>query len=131
MMSNHVQLANHIQVSVDPIQGGVVEHWSNSTVVLGCAGVLDMITAPDLERRIASALEKRPTSLIVDLTQVTFLASHGMNVLVATHRRCADGAEFAVVADGHVTRRPMQLIGLTEILTVHPTLDDALGKVAA
>ncbi|MET0898456.1 MAG: STAS domain-containing protein [Mycobacterium sp.] len=130
-MSNQAQLSNHIQAALDHTQCTVVEHWSNNTVILGCAGVLDMVTAPELERRIAIALEKRPTSLIVDLTHVDFLASHGMNVLVTAHRQCSAGTEFAVVADGHVTRRPMQLIGLTDILTMHATLDDALGKVAA
>lgn len=130
-MSNQVQLSNPIQVAIDHAQCNVVEHWTNTTVILGCAGVLDMVTAPELERRVEIALEKHPTSLIVDLTHVEFLASHGMNVLVATQRRCPAGTEFAVVADGHVTMRPMQLIGLTELLTVHATLDDALGKVAA
>lgn len=128
---NQIQMSNVIHASTDDAACKVVEHWSNTTVIVGFAGVLDMVTAPELERRIALALAKQPTLMIVDLTQVNFLASHGMNVLVATHRRCAGTTEFAVVADGHVTRRPMQLIGLTDILTVHATLDDALGTVAA
>ena len=124
-------MSNQTQAIVDGPPCTIGELWSNTTVVLGCTGVLDMVTAPELEQRIESALEKRPTLLIVDLTQVEFLASHGMNVLVATERRCSGNTAFAVVADGHVTRRPMQLIGLTEILAVHATLEDALGKVAA
>ena len=128
---NQIQLSNVIQAPTDHAECTVVEEWSNTTVIVSFAGVLDMLSAPELERRIAGALEKRPTSMIVDLTQVNFLASHGMNVLVATHRRCSGTTEFAVVADGHVTRRPMQLIGLTDILTVHATLGDALGTVAA
>ena len=130
-MLNQMQMPNQFHTPTDDAESNVVERWSDTTVIIGFAGVLDMLTAPELERRIAIALEKRPTSMIVDLTHVDFLASHGMNVLVATHRRCSGTTDFAVVADGHVTRRPMQLIGLTDILTVHATLDDALGTVAA
>lgn len=130
-MLNQSLILNQDQAITDGTECSVVEHWSDTTVIIGVAGVLDMLTAPELERRIASALEKRPTSMIVDLTHVDFLASHGMNVLVATHRLCSGTTEFAVVADGHVTRRPMQLIGLTDIFAVRGTLTDALGTVAA
>lgn len=121
-------MSNQIQAVVDPIECTVDENWTTSgSVILSCAGVLDMVTAPELERRIALALDKQPNSMIVDLSLVEFLASHGMNVLVGAHRLCTPTTEFAVVADGHVTRRPMELIGLTEIFTVHATLDEALG----
>ncbi|CAN5504610.1 STAS domain-containing protein [soil metagenome] len=124
-------MSNQIQAIIDRPECNIVESWTTSaTVILNCAGVLDMLTAPELERRVALALEKQPTSIVVDLTQVDFLASHGMNVLVAAHRLCGSTTEFAVVADGHVTRRPMELIGLTDIFTVHATLDEALGVQA-
>lgn len=107
------------------------EQWTDTTVVIGCAGVIDMATGPELERKIESALEKRPKSMIADLTLVTFLASYGMNALIDTYHLCADTIDFSVVADGPVTKRPMQLIGITDLLTVHATLNDALGAVAA
>lgn len=110
----------------------ITEHWSgDTTVIIGCVGVFDILTAPEVERRIAGVLEKNPTLLIVDLTGIEFLASHGMNVLLAAHGQCGAGTTFAVVADGPVTRRPMQLIGITDMLTVYPTLDDALGSPEA
>ena len=122
-MSTHIPTIDRNALSVS-------EHWSDTTVILGCAGALDMLTAPQLEERIAVALDKRPKSMIVDLTATTFLASHGMNALLSAHYHCAETV-FAIVADGHVTWRPMQLTGLTDIMTVHATLGDALSNLAA
>ena len=109
----------------------VDDHWDDTTVILSCTGTLDMLTAPELERRIASALDKRPTSLIVDLSGVDFLASHGMSVLVATAELCSTTVGFSVVANGPATSRPMQLIGLTDLVTMHATLNDALKDLRA
>ena len=109
----------------------VDDHWDDATVILSCTGTLDVLTAVELERRIASALDKRPTAVIVDLSGVDFLASHGMSVLVATAELCSATVGFSVVADGPATSRPMQLIGLTDIITVHATLTDALQDLRA
>lgn len=121
-MSDHPDTANN------PIECIVDERWDDTTVVLGCAGVIDMVTAPTLERSIALALENKPTSMIVDLTDIDFLASRGMAVLVATREACSPAVRFAVVADS-VTSRPMKLIGLTDVLDVYATLDEALHIV--
>jgi anti-sigma B factor antagonist len=106
------------------------EHWRGTTVIIGCAGELDMNTTPELERRIALALKRSPTSMIVDLTDVGFLASHGMGVLVETHTLCSPAIGFAVVASGRATRRPMQLMGITDVISVHDTLADAVSALA-
>lgn len=102
----------------------------DTTVIITCAGVIDMATAPDLERHIALALEKRPASIIVDLTQTELLTSHGMHILAATHAHCAPTIRFAVVADGPGTSRPMKVVGLTDIITLHATLDEAMNRAS-
>jgi anti-sigma B factor antagonist len=105
--------------------------WRDSVVVIRCVGELDMVTVPELERQVATALKKRPSSMIVDLTRVDFLGSVGMGLLVATHDNCGTATHFAVVADGPATSRPMKLIGLTDLMTVYPTLDEALHELSS
>jgi anti-anti-sigma factor len=105
------------------------ERWHGSAVVVSCVGEIDMTTSPELERRIALAMEKSPTSITVDMSRVDFLASSGMSVLVATHQHCSPTVGFAVVAHGPMTRRPMELLGITDIITVHTSLDVALKAV--
>ena len=57
------------------------------------------------------------------------LASAGMQVLVDAQEMLGSSAAFAVVADGPGTSRPLEVIGLTDSLTVVPTLDEALAAV--
>ena len=44
-----------------------------------------MLTSPQLETAIDTALDQRPAGVVVDFTDVEFLASAGMGVLVAAH----------------------------------------------
>jgi anti-sigma B factor antagonist len=114
--------------SPSPTQCAFEQQWFDTTVVISCAGEIDSLTSPAFEHEIASAMEKQPAAMIVDMTDVDFLGSCGMGVLVDTNDRITPDVAFAVVADGPVTRRPMTLIGLSEILTIHPTLEAALAK---
>lgn len=107
----------------------VTEHWWESTVVVSCVGVLDMITAPHVEQRLSEVLKKEPSALIVDILGVDFLASHGMNVLAMVPRQLDAGVSFAVVADGPATSRPLALIGLADVLNMCESLDAALKRL--
>lgn len=103
----------------------ISEEWFGRTVVLGASGVIDMLTSPQLEVSIATSLEKNPTAIIVDLTDVDFLASAGMGVLVAARDQASPEIGFGVVASGPATSRPLKLVGLAEIVGLFSTLDEA------
>ena len=105
----------------------VQECWSDRLVVLSARDAVDMLSAPQLTEAICDALRKAPTGLIVDLTEVNFLASVGMSVLVAAQEAAdAMSVRFGIVADGAATSRPIRLLGIDAILTIYPTLSDAL-----
>jgi anti-sigma B factor antagonist len=103
----------------------ISEEWFGRTVVLGASGVIDMLTSPQLEVSIATSLEKNPTAIIVDLTDVDFLASAGMGVLVAARDQASPEIGFGVVSSGPATSRPLKLVGLAEIVGLYSTLDEA------
>lgn len=109
----------------------ISEEWTGRTVVISVAGVLDMLTAPQLEAGIAASLPKNPSAIIVDLTDVDFLASAGMGVLVDACERADGSVKFRVVADGPATSRPLNLLGLADMLGLHPTLDAARATLGA
>ena len=72
---------------------------------------------------------KKPKALIVDLSAVTFLASVGLRLLVSTHEKVSKSGEFAVVASGPITSRPIRLTRLDQVFAMYPTLDEALAGV--
>ncbi len=99
--------------------------WAGPTAVISVSGVIDMLTSPQLESAIAAVLAKKPAALIIDLSDVDFLASAGMGVLVSACDRASETAGFAVVANGPATSRPLRLVGLADMIGMYPTLDEA------
>lgn len=104
-------------------------HRADGATVVACTGDVDILTAPGLQRRVDEALAQRPAALIIDLTEVTFFASNGMQILVETQLALGSAGRFVVVADGPVTRRPMEIVGLGEVLDFAPTVTAALERL--
>jgi anti-anti-sigma factor len=116
--------------AVEPTAFEVGKHQVDGAVVLGVSGEVDMLSAPQLADAIQTALAAGPPALIVDLSKVDFLASAGMTVLVTAQAEVTPPTRFAVVANGPATSRPIKLMGLDSILSIHSTLDDALTDIA-
>lgn len=127
-MSEQQKLANE---STNPAACVIGEEWVGRVAVLSVSGVVDMLTAPQLEEAINGSLGKTPAALVVDLTDVEFLASAGMGVLVGTHDQLPAEVKFAVVADGPVTSRPLKLVGIADIVDLFQTRAEALAKLDA
>ena len=109
----------------------IAETWEGRFAVLAVRDAVDMLSAPQLSDAISAALAKAPVGLVVDLTEVDFLASVGMSVLVeAQEQASASSMRFGVVADGAATSRPMKLLGIDAVLAIYPTVDAALDDMA-
>jgi anti-sigma B factor antagonist len=102
------------------------ERWIDRIVVLSVCDEVDLFSAPQLIEAIHHALAQAPVGLIVDLTEVKFMAAVGMSVLVEAQEQAdAISARFGVVAE-RATSRPIRLLGIDVILALYSTLDDAL-----
>jgi anti-anti-sigma factor len=88
----------------------IIEEGSVRTLALG--GELDLANSGTL----AAQLEQRLSGeLVVDLSELEFIDSTGIALLVATHRRLNDGDEvrFRLVAsEAPAVQRVMRLTGL-------------------
>lgn len=99
--------------------------WHGDILVIHAAGEIDVLTAPQLAGSIATALSERSAALIVDLTEVTFLGSAGLGLLIGAKEQAAD-RRFGIVTSTPVVRRSLEATGLTDVLAVFPTLREAL-----
>jgi anti-sigma B factor antagonist len=110
--------------AADPITTSVAHREGVAVVSVG--GEIDLSTAPAFEAVIAEALEEDPPVLVIDLSEVTFLASVGLRILAATQEKIGKSIQIAVVADNAAASRPMQLTGLDNLISLYPTVDEAL-----
>jgi anti-sigma B factor antagonist len=107
----------------------VSERSVDDVTIVAASGVVDMLTAPQLEQALNAALDKKPGNLVVDLTEVEFLASAGMGVLVAAHDEAGTVTRLCVVAEGPATSRPLKLVGIADIVPLFATLDEAIASL--
>ena len=103
----------------DPQPFAVHSTPAGSTLLVAVVGEVDMTTAPDLSQ----AIERAPddTALVViDLSEVTFLDSSGLNSLVQARRALAERevAMTVVVPPASAIRRVFEITRLTEQLDV-------------
>ncbi|MET0454104.1 MAG: STAS domain-containing protein [Mycobacterium sp.] len=100
-------------------------------VVLSVSGELDASTAPWLADEITRCIAGPLAGLIVDLSNVNFMASAGMSVLLEGDSTAKIVSKwFGVVANSRVTTRPIELLGLDQILNTYSTLDAARSDIA-
>lgn len=100
-------------------------------VVLAVTGALDILTADNFTDQLLAAIAEAPRAVIVDMSDLEFLASAGMSALVEGHRAAGDSTRLGVVAEGPVTARPLTITGLTGLITLYPTLKDAVTELGA
>jgi anti-sigma B factor antagonist len=88
-----------------------------STVL--CEGDLDIVTADDVKRQLAAAVETGSGKITLDLRDVGFVDSSGLGALVAVHHYAeAKGAQLVVrSAPDHVLDL-FSLTRLDDLLTV-------------
>ena len=95
-------------------------------VVVRLSGDLDLYNAEQVRAGIASALDRSPTRLVVDLAEVEFLDSTALGVLIDAHRRAEGGLYIANPQEA--IRRALQISGIDRHLKVRDSVDDALTR---
>ena len=92
---------------------------SNGQAVVAVHGEVDLYTAPRLWEAIDTAMASTPHELVIDLTDVTFLDSAGLSVLVRAHKRLrpVDG-KVVVRGAGEQAYMALEMTKLTTVLTV-------------
>lgn len=99
-----------------------------SVAVVVFAGEHDLTSAKDATR-IFEELATDGTSIVADLTQVSFLDTTIIHALVVG-RNLAESAEvgFATcLPDGHVARRMLELMRVLEVLPAATSVDAAIA----
>jgi anti-sigma B factor antagonist len=93
-------------------------------------GEVDIYTAPRLKERLVELLDAGVTGVVVDLTEVTFIDSTALGVLIGGVRRLheVDGRMALVVATRPV-ERVLTLTGLDRVFTIHATRDAAVAAL--
>jgi anti-sigma B factor antagonist len=87
--------------------------------LLRVSGEVDIQTSPILEEELTKVLDRGASSVLVDLSDVSFLDSTGLSVLVAGLKRCQGiGGALRLVSPRPNVLRVLEITGLTEAFHV-------------
>ncbi|MFD1150022.1 STAS domain-containing protein [Saccharothrix hoggarensis] len=107
--------------------GLTVRTVTESVTVVSVSGEVDMLTAPQLRADVLRHIDAG-TTVVLDMSGVSFLGSAGLAVLVeAAQQGKRRGAAFRVVAVERAVTRPLAATGLGEVFSVFESVDAALA----
>lgn len=81
------------------------------------SGELDLATADDVQRELERVEATEADSIVIDLSELTFMDSTGVRLLVTAHARArADSNRLTLLRGGRAVQRILQLSGVEALL---------------
>lgn len=124
LLSSAYPLSGRRQVSSPLLR--IAHETIGEAVVVHVTGEIDMITAPEVHEHLEKACARAnpPEFVVADLTDVTFIGSSGLSVLLEVDKRCRNqSTPLRVVVTTQATIQPLQVTGLDRVLGVVGSLD--------
>ena len=102
------------------------------TSVLVVHGDADLHSAPELRERLRMAVDGGSTNLVLDLSDVTFIDSTSLGVLLGSMRRLRElDGQMRLVVPRPEVRRIFELTLLDRVFPLDESRDDALEALSA
>jgi anti-sigma B factor antagonist len=95
--------------------------------IVRLAGELDLYNAPAVRDALAEACADAPTRVIIDLTEVEFVDSTALGVLIEARTKLTNRNGFVLAGPRLETRRALEISGLDRHFAVHQSVDEALA----
>ncbi len=87
---------------VGPRKFEIREGYERGNLTLSITGELDLSTVPALEQRVDDHLDESVTALSLDLSEVTFMDSSGLRLLIELNQRADREAwTFSLIPSRH------------------------------
>jgi anti-sigma B factor antagonist len=87
------------------------------TVTVALHGEVDVLNVEEVRRSLAEAVEGRPGSIVVDMSELSFIDSTGLGALVFGFQRARDaGIGFRLARPSSGVRQILVLSGLLEVV---------------
>lgn len=101
------------------------------TPVLRFSGEVDLAVAPELEERLDDLIANGASTIVVDLSDVTFLDSIALGVLIGALEACrsAGGDLHLVVTEPRVLK-VLEITGLVDTFPLHTSVPSSLDPIS-
>jgi anti-anti-sigma factor len=99
-------------------------------IIVAPSGKLDTISAPEFSKELLSILEKKPKGCIIDLSDISFLSSSGLQALLAGAKKAKnENIKYAVCGMNEMVNDVFTLSGFDRFIKTFNTKDDAINSL--
>jgi anti-sigma B factor antagonist len=96
--------------------------------VMSLTGDVDLATAPGLRQRLAEMTGPGPSFVVIDMSDLTFIDSTGLGVLVGALRRMrSHDGDLRIAAARSGIARVFGITGLDRVFELFPTVHEAVA----
>lgn len=104
-----------------------MSHPDPTSIVVHIAGEIDALTAPELRQLLGPRLASATETVVLDLSQVSFLGTAGLAVLVqATLRARHSRIDLRLVTSARCVERALAVTALRSRFACYPSVHAAL-----
>jgi anti-sigma B factor antagonist len=96
--------------------------------VLPLEGEIDLHVSPRIAASLNQMIASKPKQVVVDLSQVSYIDSSGLAVLIEGMQNVAAyGGKFALAGLQEPVRPIFEIARLDQVFKIYPTVDEALA----
>jgi anti-sigma B factor antagonist len=89
------------------------------------SGEVDLATSPELDVAIIAAIDSGTSSVVIDLTDVSFMDSSGLGVIVRALKRCREAEnDLDLVITNERVLKVFGITGLDQVIPIHASIED-------
>ncbi len=93
--------------------------------VITVSGEVDLASSPDLDTSIIAAIASGAASVVIDLTNVSFMDSSGLGVIVRGLKRCREAdKDLDLVITNERVLKVFGITGLDQVIPIHDSIED-------
>jgi anti-sigma B factor antagonist len=100
---------------------------NDGAIVVRLSGELDLYNAHLVHDVLLAAAKREPERLVIELSEVTFIDSTGLGVLIEARTKLRNRGAFLLAGPGLETQRALEISGLDRHFAVHDSLGEALS----
>jgi anti-sigma B factor antagonist len=99
--------------------------------VISLSGEVDLYTAPEFKQQLLEVIAQGAQTVIVDLTNTTFIDSTTLGVLVGGVKRLRpNGGQLSLVCSDRNITKIFEITGLDRVFTIHATREEAVEAIS-
>jgi anti-sigma B factor antagonist len=107
------------------------EQLGEGRYVISLSGEVDLYTAPEFKQQLLEVISQGAGTVIVDLTNTTFIDSTTLGVLVGGVKRLRpNGGQLSLVCSDRNITKIFEITGLDRVFTIHATRDEAVEAIS-